>query len=343
MGHTITFSEFPEGTTNPVYAFADNVVTFIGVIVSDNAQPATPAIAGSPAPSYAGSVFARFQNGVTSASFDGGYFDSLESTEVIFYGIDGSVLYDTFNESLGILHFSFSITGDVAIGSIAEVARGFDQNGFSFDTLNFSLGDSLFTTHSDQVDFNNLTSAQKLDIQEGSQIWLGEGGSDRVVLPSLANYNESVGGGKFLGWTNTSLAIRHRLRSWRRLPGRRHGWHYYIVGGSGSDTVTISGKGSSFYAGRRHRSRDHQGRRLRQGYGYVDGSSTIGSGSTLEITTRTAPSPDQVPIVTSSAGSGGTLIIDGTNFPTNGTISACRSATRSISKTSTSPAAAPSA
>src|SRR5476649_1167744 len=183
MADTITFSEFAVGTVNPVYTFADNTVSCLGVIVSDGAQPASPAIAGSPPPSYAGSVLVEFQNGVTSASFSGGYFDNLESTEIIFFGVDGSVLYDTLNEGFGIINYSFSITGDVAIGAIAEVARGFDASGFSFDTLSFSSSDALFTPYSDQVDFNNLTSAQKLDIQEGSQIWLGEGGSDNVVLP----------------------------------------------------------------------------------------------------------------------------------------------------------------
>ena len=69
----------------------------VAFLVPDGAQPASPSIAGSPPPDYAGSVVVTFDRPVTSASFDGGYFDSLESTEVVFIGTDGSTLFDTFN------------------------------------------------------------------------------------------------------------------------------------------------------------------------------------------------------------------------------------------------------
>src|SRR5437868_12634941 len=105
MSNNITFSEQPLGTTLPIYTFADNTVTCIGVIVSDGADPGSPAIAANT--SYQGSIFIDFQNPLSQVSFAAGYFDNLESTEIMLIGSDGSVLFDTLNQGLGYLPYSY--------------------------------------------------------------------------------------------------------------------------------------------------------------------------------------------------------------------------------------------
>ena len=150
--------------------------------------------------------------------------------------------------------------------------------------------------------------------------------SDTVVLPSVANYNESVGAGKTLGWTGTPASQFFTSSK----PGNNYNvsgsdGNYYIVGGSGTDNIVISGSGSSYFTpGSGTEAVTIKGGGYVKATGILTGSSTIGSsGSTLEITQPNAGTItfDPVPQVNGSAGSGGTLIIDGTNFPTNGTIS----------------------
>ena len=60
----------------------------------------------------------------------------------------------------------------------------------------------LFTFGADVVDFNNLTASQESLLANGASFYDGLGGNDVVTLPNTSNYNESVGGGKTLGWAN---------------------------------------------------------------------------------------------------------------------------------------------
>src|SRR4051812_8186826 len=102
---TITFSEQPLGTINPVYSFADNTVYTTGVIVVDGAQPASPVIAANS--SYLGPVFLFFDHAVDSVSINVGYFDNLHSTQLIFRDEAGRVLYSVDNAGFGVQQFSF--------------------------------------------------------------------------------------------------------------------------------------------------------------------------------------------------------------------------------------------
>ena len=176
MSDTITFLEFPIGTANPTFVFADNVITTVGLVEPDGSAPLGVTLAASPPPDYFGPVFVHFQNPVVTASFDGGYFDNVGSTEVRFIGSDGSILSDIVTDSAGYLHFSWTITGDVGISEIQELVISKDPHGFDLDTVTISSPEDLFTVNDDQVDFNHLTGQQQIDIQNGSQIYIGLGG-----------------------------------------------------------------------------------------------------------------------------------------------------------------------
>src|SRR5262249_18005269 len=132
---------------------------------------------------------------------------------------------------------------------------------------------------------NHLTSAQKLDIQEGSQIYDGLGASDRVVLPSVANYNESVGGGKTLGWTGTNASMFHTdSKDGDSYTVSGSDGNYYVAGGAGSDTIVISGAGSSYVAlGQGTENVTIRGGGYMQVAGNSLASATIGSKSILEL------------------------------------------------------------
>src|SRR5579872_2828480 len=249
MSDQITFSEQPLGTVNPIYTFADNTVTCIGEIVSDSADPGSPAIAANT--SYLGSIFIDFQNALSQVSFAAGYFDNLESTEIILIGSDGSVLFDTMNEDLGYVPYSYTATNNIGVSSIEVLVRGFDASGFSADSINFTTIAQLFTSGADQVNFNNLNSNQKTAIVNGSDEFHGSGGSDTVVLPSVANFNESVGSAKTLGWTNTSASeffTQSQVGDTYNVSGTDG--NYVIAAGQGTDNISISGAGkSTFFAG----------------------------------------------------------------------------------------------
>ena len=132
--HTITFSEYPVGTVNPVYAYPDNTVDVLGEIVVDGAQPATPASAANT--SYTGPVFIDFATPVTHVEFDAGYFDDLQSTTITFIGPGGNVLQSSLNTQYGIVHYSLDNAG--GISAVNVVNTGFDASGFSVDTVTFS-------------------------------------------------------------------------------------------------------------------------------------------------------------------------------------------------------------
>ncbi|WP_298189926.1 pre-peptidase C-terminal domain-containing protein [Novosphingobium sp.] len=130
---TITFSEYRTGTVNPVFTFDDTVVRTTGEITTDSAQPDSPVIAANA--SYKGPVFIYFDDAVTSASLDVGYFNNLGSTRVEFRDAAGQLIQATTNSGYGVLTFSCDDPGGIA--SIAIIDQAFDDAGFSVDTIVF--------------------------------------------------------------------------------------------------------------------------------------------------------------------------------------------------------------
>lgn len=143
-GHTITFSEYPVGTTNPVYTYTDNTVDVIGQIVTDTAQPDSPAVAANT--SYVGPVYIDFTNPVQNVSFVAGYFDNLQSTTVTFLAPGGGVLASSLNTAYGIVPYNYSSAG--GISAIEVVNTGYDASGFSVDTVVFSGSGTTVATAS---------------------------------------------------------------------------------------------------------------------------------------------------------------------------------------------------
>jgi Ca2+-binding RTX toxin-like protein len=136
LPQTITFSEQPLDTVDPVYLCKVNTVSFTGVIVSDGSQPASPALA--PDASHAGSVGITFSNAVDFVELDVGSFESLQSATLSFYDQNGALITSMDNSQLGVQHFSFTPTGDTKIGSVVVADSGSGSPPFSVDNLTFS-------------------------------------------------------------------------------------------------------------------------------------------------------------------------------------------------------------
>ncbi len=137
MAGFISFSEFGKGTSNPVYTFDDNTVSFTGVITTDGAQPNSPVIAANF--SYTGPVLFKFERPVESVSLDVGYFDNLNSTRVVFFDEAGNIVAAKFNSGFGVL--GFSAESPYGIVSVAAIDEAFDAAGFSVDSVSF--GDAI--------------------------------------------------------------------------------------------------------------------------------------------------------------------------------------------------------
>src|SRR5262245_20359148 len=137
LPQTITFSEQPLDTLNPVYLCKINTVSFTGVIVNDGSQPNSPALAHDA--SHIGSVGITFSNAVDFVELDVGSFASAGTTTLSFYDANGALITSMDNPQTGVEHFSFTPTGDVKIGSVLiAVAAGSGPTPFTVDSLTFS-------------------------------------------------------------------------------------------------------------------------------------------------------------------------------------------------------------
>jgi autotransporter passenger strand-loop-strand repeat protein len=143
----------------------------------------------------------------------------------------------------------------------------------------------LFTSGSNTVNFNNLMDAQKQAVQQGADIYHGLGGNDVVTLPDEANYNENVGGGNTLGWTDTAastFSTGSQVGDTYKVAGGDGS--YNIVLGAGSDSVTINGVGTSTITpGTGTDSFSISGGGKVDVVGNFGGSATVGGNSALEM------------------------------------------------------------
>src|SRR5262245_60983675 len=136
LPQTITFSEQPLDTLNPVYLCKINTVSFTGVIVNDGSQPNSPALAHDA--SQIGSVGITFSNAVDFVQLDVGSFQSVGSTTLSFYDATGGLITSIDNSQVGVQQFSFTPTGNVKIGSVVIADAGSGSAPFSIDNLTFS-------------------------------------------------------------------------------------------------------------------------------------------------------------------------------------------------------------
>jgi hypothetical protein len=140
---------------------------------------------------------------------------------------------------------NFTDSSDTTINGTAEIIDN-GPDGRALDlvvpiTLTGNPFPTLFTAGVDTVNFNALTSTQQTALQNGADKYHGLGGNDTVTLPSIANLNESIGGGKTLGWTQTAASTF--------FTGSLAGQVYTVVGsdanyfinlGAGRDSIILN-------------------------------------------------------------------------------------------------------
>jgi hypothetical protein len=142
-GVTITFSEYPVNTTiNTQYA--DKGIEFIGTfIANDGSNPSSPVLSG--APQFFGPVTGYFVDPITrdkvsrsSFSLAAGYFNNVDSTDLILYDCDDKEIKRYSNKALGIETFNVEITGEEkCIHRFVMQSVSTEDAGFAIDNVQF--------------------------------------------------------------------------------------------------------------------------------------------------------------------------------------------------------------
>lgn len=177
---TITFSEQPQGTVNPVYALTTAnlggvTVSFGGhfvgqaasvgfpvslsdttptgplaldplapatFIVGDGANPTSPVLSGTP--TFNGPIAVLFSTAVAAVGLDGGFFNAIGGTSIEAFAADGSSLGIVTNTQLGIEFFGLAdSTGANVIKGISFYITGNEPAGFGIDNLTFGSVDEI--------------------------------------------------------------------------------------------------------------------------------------------------------------------------------------------------------
>lgn len=170
---TITFSEQPNGTVNPIYTFAavpdlgSVTVSFAGAfngqtvsgtfpktltgtpsnplslntgiltfITGDGANPTSPVLSGDP--TFNGPIVMFFSQPVAAVALDGGYFDAVGGTTITGFDIFGNALGSFTNAALGIESYGFAdASGANVISGLAFYITGPEPAGFAIDNVQF--------------------------------------------------------------------------------------------------------------------------------------------------------------------------------------------------------------
>jgi hypothetical protein len=173
LATTITFSEQPVGTENPIYNFTglpdlgDVTVSFAGAfngqsttgvgvktlvgnptnplslqpgifsfITTDGANPTSPVLSGDP--QYNGPIVMFFSQPVAAVSLDGGFFDAIGGTTITGYDIFGNALGSFTNTITGIETYGFAdASGNNVISGLAFYITGDEPAGFAIDNVTF--------------------------------------------------------------------------------------------------------------------------------------------------------------------------------------------------------------
>ncbi|GIX14725.1 MAG: protease [Paracoccaceae bacterium] len=158
----ITLSEFPIGTVDPVYPFADALhvgefsVRIRGQIVPDSCDPTSPAIAANTF--YQGPVALVFSHPVSALALDAGCFDAARSTRIILYGLNDYriVRVDNSVDTAVYEHFSWDF-GENVIKRVVIAPIGEEPAGFAVDNIDIGLRAEHRTADiSGRVEIDNL-------------------------------------------------------------------------------------------------------------------------------------------------------------------------------------------
>ena len=179
LATTITFSEQPSGTVNPVYSYSgltglgDLTVSFAGAftgqtvtggsvrtlsgnptgplslntgvrtfITGDGANPTSPVLSGDP--TFNGPVVILFSKAVAAVGLDGGYFNAIGGTSITGFDALGNVLGTFTNTELGIETYGFAdASGNNVISGLAFYITGNEPAGFAIDNVQFGARDAV--------------------------------------------------------------------------------------------------------------------------------------------------------------------------------------------------------
>lgn len=171
----VTFDEVPLGTSNPTYTFSalaglgDVTVSFGGFFVgqagsggfpvtlsdttptgplaldpaapvtfitTDNSNPSSPVLSGTP--TFNGPVSVLFSVPVAAVGLAGGFFDSIGSTTIEAYDVNGHSLGSIVNSKTGIEFYGLADVGGAnVISGISFYITGAEAMGFAIDNLTF--------------------------------------------------------------------------------------------------------------------------------------------------------------------------------------------------------------
>jgi hypothetical protein len=246
-----------------------------------------------------------YSNGVSSSSASSAYF-YFQNGAIVRWDIQlvsydpGLVQLAPFGFSLVTANYQLyeggTYQGD-SVGDVLQVFYGAEASEAGVSGMWKRVGSSLFTTGSDTVDFNNLTSTQIASINGGADLYNALGGNDVVTLPNVANYQFTSSVTWTPSQTFTVGAASDTSANTDTVTGGDGNYNIAIVGPA-IVNVTINGNGHSI---------------ITPGPGTLN--ATIGGGGTAELTSSATPATGSITFAAGTAGE--TLQIDGTTMPTN--------------------------
>jgi hypothetical protein len=202
---------------------------------------------------YSGSTYVTISDPLASKQSGSTFVNGMNDagTVVGSYVVNGishgfvfdNGIYTTVDNPAGVLKGGHGtvITGINDAGDLVGYTLDASNGTHSFTTVV-----PLFTAGANTVNFNNLNTGQKSAIANKADVYHGLGGSDVVTLPDVSNYNEIIGNGQTLDWTNTAASTFYT--------GSLAGNTYHVIGldgsyfideGAGTEFVTINGNGNS--------------------------------------------------------------------------------------------------
>jgi hypothetical protein len=132
--HVITFSEYPVGTSSPVYAFDDLTVSFSpdSFITRDAANTEEPVLSGEPI--FYGPINILFSRPVRGVAIQCGYFDGVGVMGIIFYSAAGVEIARRTNSVIGLETIGSQATRS-KVSKVSSEITADDPTGYALGTI----------------------------------------------------------------------------------------------------------------------------------------------------------------------------------------------------------------
>lgn len=106
-------------------------------IVTDNANPTSPVLSGSP--TFNGPIAILFDRNLAAVGLDGGFFNAVGGTAITAFRRDGSVIGSVSNTALGIEFLGLATAdGSESIAGLLFSLVGAEPAGFAIDNVRFA-------------------------------------------------------------------------------------------------------------------------------------------------------------------------------------------------------------